>query len=147
MREKPRTTAVAEETLTPQRRVVLDVIRESDDHPTANEVFARVGQKLQAISYATVYNSLHYLTETGLIREITFGNGASRFDRVVVRHDHAICEECGRLVDFDLPETFELMRRAARRAHFKPASIHLTLIGLCPDCQKKNLTSKNIGTN
>jgi Fe2+ or Zn2+ uptake regulation protein len=122
-------------TLTPQRVAVLDVVRASDDHPTADEVFAAARDRLPTISYATVYNSLHYLTEAGLIREITFGNGASRYDREVGRHDHAFCQKCARLVDFDLPETVDLMRRAARRANFKPASIHLTLIGLCSDCQ------------
>jgi Fur family transcriptional regulator, peroxide stress response regulator len=127
---------VDEAGLTPQRRVVLEVIRESDAHPTANDVFAGARAKLESISYATVYNSLHYLCEAGLVREITFGNGASRFDRITSRHDHALCELCGKLVDFDLTETPDLMRKAARRVHFKPVSIHLTLFGLCPDCQK-----------
>lgn len=124
-----------EEGLTPQRRVILEVVRDSDAHPTANDVFAAARQKLATISYATVYNSLHYLKETGLIREITFGNGAARYDRITERHDHAFCENCGHLVDFDLVET-TLMRRAARRVHFKPTSVHITLIGLCPTCQK-----------
>ncbi len=127
----------AEEGLTPQRRVVLEAIRESDGHPTANDVFAAARGKLATISYATVYNSLHYLSEAGLIHEITFGNGASRYDRVTGRHDHAICESCGKLVDFDLLESLDLMRRAARRVRFKPASIYLTLVGLCPDCQTR----------
>ncbi|MEP7271239.1 MAG: Fur family transcriptional regulator [Acidobacteriota bacterium] len=123
--------------MTPQRRVVLEVIRESDGHPTASDVFAAARGKLETISYATVYNSLHYLTEAGLVRELTFGNGASRYDRVTGRHDHAFCECCGKLVDFDLLESVDLMRRAARRVHFKPASIHLTLVGLCPECQTR----------
>jgi Fur family peroxide stress response transcriptional regulator len=127
--------------LTPQRRVVLEAIRESDGHPTANEVFASARARLDSISYATVYNSLHYLCESGLVREITFGNGASRYDRVISRHDHAICERCGKLVDFDLLESLELMRKAARRVHFKPASIHLTLVGLCPSCQNHDADS------
>lgn len=129
---------VEEAGLTPQRRVVLEVIRDRDWHPTANEVFAAARARLESISYATVYNSLHYLSEAGFVREITFGNGASRYDRITSRHDHALCELCGRLVDFDLTETPELMRKAARRVHFKPASIHLTLFGLCPECQQQD---------
>jgi Fur family peroxide stress response transcriptional regulator len=75
------------------------------------------------------------LKEAELIREITFGNAASRYDRETRRHDHAVCKACGKLVDFDLPETAELIKSAARRSRFQPESIHLTLVGLCPDCR------------
>lgn len=123
--------------LTPQRRAVLRVVRESEDHLTAAEIFARAQKLLPKISYATVYNSLRYLKETGLLGEITFGNAASRYDRETARHDHAICTACGKLLDFDLAETLNLMKAAARRSRFKPESIHLTLVGLCPDCAGK----------
>ena len=121
--------------LTRQRQVVLQVVNETQAHPTASEVFEQARKLLPTISYATVYNSLRYLKDAGLVLEITFGNGASRFDRETGRHDHALCTECGKLVDFDIAETVELMRSAARRTRFKPESIHLTLMGLCPDCR------------
>jgi Fe2+ or Zn2+ uptake regulation protein len=121
--------------LTPQRKVVLQVVRETEGHLTAGEVFEAARKRTPAISYATVYNSLRYLKEAGLISEITFGNAASRYDSETLRHDHAICTGCGKLVDFDLPETVDLMRAAARRSKFKPESIRLTLLGLCPDCR------------
>ena len=121
--------------LTPQREVVLRAVRGGAGHMTANEVFEAARTLLPTISFATVYNSLRYLKDAGLIGEVTFGNGASRFDRETARHDHALCSNCGRLVDFDLPETVELARAAARRTRFKAESIHLTLVGLCPDCR------------
>ena len=77
--------------LTKQREVVLQVIVDADEHPTANEVFDKAKQLLPGISFATVYNSLRYLKEGGHIAEISFGNGASRFDSLTSRHDHAIC--------------------------------------------------------
>ena len=123
--------------LTRQREAVLRVIRERDDHPTANEIFEAARAILPAISYATVYNSLRYLRSEGLVREINFGNSASRYDRVTERHDHAICTGCGKLVDFDLTEAVDLMRAAARKSHFKAHSVHLTLLGLCPDCREE----------
>jgi Fur family transcriptional regulator, peroxide stress response regulator len=121
--------------LTKQRSVVLEVVRSSAEHLTANEVYDGARLLMPTISFATVYNSLRFLKDSGLILEITFGNGASRFDRVTSRHDHAICSRCGKLVDFELPEIVELTRRAARRSQFKPESIHLTLVGLCPACR------------
>ena len=121
--------------LTRQREAVLQVIRESENHLTAGEIFEAARQRLPSISYATVYNSLKYLRETGLVHEISFGGaGASRYDRETARHDHAICTACGKLVDFDLKVTSEVLRAAVRKTRFKPESIHLTLRGLCPDC-------------
>jgi Fur family peroxide stress response transcriptional regulator len=121
--------------LTPQRQAVLRVVAESAEHLTANEIFEAARKSLPSISFATVYNSLKYLREAGMVREINFGKGSSRYDRETARHDHAVCSRCGKLVDFDLAETPQLIRAAARRSRFKPESIHLTLVGLCPDCQ------------
>ena len=123
--------------LTRQREVVLRVIRDAHEHLTANEVFGRAKDLLPTISFATVYNSLRFLKEAGHIAEISFGNGASRFDRITHRHDHAICTSCGRLVDIEMEHPAEMMRKAARQSKFKPESIEFTLRGLCPDCAKK----------
>ena len=123
-------------TLTPQREAVFQVIRESEDHLTAAEIFESARRRLPSISYATVYNSLKFLKDSGLISEISFGNGSSRYDRETERHDHAICTRCGRMVDFDLTETGGLLRAAVRKTRFKPESLHLTLRGVCPDCRE-----------
>jgi Fe2+ or Zn2+ uptake regulation protein len=121
--------------LTPQRDAVYQVIREREEHLTANEIFEAARKRLPTISYATVYNSLRFLKEAGLVHEINFGDSASRYDRETERHDHAICTGCGKMVDFNLPEAAELMRAAARKSHFKPESVHLTLRGLCSGCR------------
>ena len=133
---QPRTTTGLGDKLTRQRQAVLQVIREREDHPTANDIFAAARRRLPGISYATVYNSLRFLKEAGLVHEITFGDSASRYDRETDRHDHALCSQCGKLVDFDLPQAAELMKAAARRSKFKPESVHLTLKGVCPDCRE-----------
>ena len=91
--------------LTPQRDAVFQVILNREDHPTAGEIFEAAKLRLPSISYATVYNSLRYLRDAGLVHEIKFGDSSSRYDRETDRHDHAICNNCGKLVDFDLPQT------------------------------------------
>ena len=121
--------------LTKQRKAVLQVIRESENHLTASEIYEAARRRLPSISYATVYNSLKYLKDAGLVNEISFGNGASRYDRETERHDHALCTRCGKLVDFDLTVTSDLVRAAVRQTRFQPQTIHLTLRGLCPDCK------------
>ena len=124
--------------LTKQREVVLQVIRDADQHLTASEVFAAAKDLLPSISFATVYNSLRFLKEAGHIAEIQFGNGASRFDRMTSRHDHAICTRCGKLVDIEMDLPADLLKDAAKFSKFKPESIEFTLRGLCPDCTVKD---------
>lgn len=129
-------TSIKETGLTKQREVVLQVIRNAHEHLTANEVFTAAKELLPTISFATVYNSLRYLKEAGLIAEITFGNGASRFDRMTHRHDHAICTDCGKLVDIEMEVPAEILKKAARQSKFKPETLEFTLRGKCPDCAR-----------
>lgn len=124
--------------LTKQREVVLRVIRDGHGHLTANEVFAAAKALLPSISFATVYNSLRYLKDAGHIAEIGFGSGASRFDPVTHRHDHAICSACGKLVDIEIEVPAELMKKAARQSKFKAETLEFTLRGKCPECVRKN---------
>jgi len=123
--------------ITKQRQAVLQVIRQSEEHLTASEVFEDARRVLPGISFATVYNSLHYLKNEGLIGEVRFGMGATRYDRTLTRHDHAICNNCGKLVDLKLSIPDGLFKEAAKRSKFEPDSIELTLHGLCPDCKRK----------
>ena len=120
--------------LTRAREVVLEVIRDSREHLTANDVFAVAKAKLPSISFATVYNSLRYLKDAGHIAEIQFGNGASRFDGMTHRHDHALCTRCGKLVDIDMEHPRKLVEKAAALSNFQPESLEFTLRGLCPAC-------------
>lgn len=124
---------------TKQRQAVLQVIRESEEHLTANEVFEKARVILPGISFATVYNSLRFLKNEGLIGEVRFGNDSTRYDRTLNRHDHALCNSCGKLVDLELSIPDELLRAAARRSKFKPESIELTLRGSCPECTKNKI--------
>ncbi len=123
--------------LTKQRTAILQVIRESDHHMTANEVFDNARAILPAISFATVYNSLRYLSGEGMIGEVRFGKDATRYDRNLARHDHAICNECEKLIDLDLNIPDELIREAAERSGFTTGVIELTLHGSCPDCTNR----------
>ena len=111
--------------------------RSAHSHMTANDVFVAAKSKLSTISFATVYNSLRYLKEAGHIAEIQFGNGASRFDKFTHRHDHAICTQCGKLVDIEMELPKDLVKKAAKYSKFKPETLEFTLRGLCPECAEK----------
>jgi Fe2+ or Zn2+ uptake regulation protein len=122
--------------LTKQRQAVLRVIRESEEHLTANEVFEDARRLLPGISFATVYNSLRYLKQEGLIGEVSFGADATRYDRKLTRHDHALCNRCGKLVDLELSIPVALIEQASALSKFDAESLELTLRGLCPECCK-----------
>ncbi|MFN0278733.1 MAG: Fur family transcriptional regulator [Pyrinomonadaceae bacterium] len=129
-------TGIQDLGLTKQRAVVLKVIRVAEDHLTANEVFAQAKALLPSISFATVYNSLRFLKNAGHIAEVHFGNGASRFDRMTSRHDHAICVKCDALVDIEIKHSPKLVKRAVKASKFKFKSLEFTLKGICPDCKE-----------
>lgn len=123
--------------LTKQRQCVLGVIYESEKHLTANEVFEEARVRLPGISFATVYNSLRYLKGEGLIGEIQLVSGAHRYDRNLTRHDHAICNGCGTIVDLKLALPGRVLEKARELSNFEPESIELTFRGRCPECRNK----------
>ncbi len=122
--------------LAKQRKAVLRVIRNADEQLTANEFFERSKKLLPGISFATVCNSLRLLKEGGHIGEVNFRNGASRFDRKLLRHDHAIYNNCGKLVDMELDLSAEFVGTAADISKSELESMKLTLRELCPNCKE-----------
>ena len=129
--------------LTKQRQAVLRVIRDSDEHLTANEVFESARRLLPGISFATVYNSLRYLKVEGMIAEVHFGTDVTRYDRKIARHDHAVCRVCQKLVDLDLPLPDELVEQARALSNFEAESVELLLRGTCPDCSCQQLLARD----
>ena len=121
--------------MTPQRRAVLEAVRASDDHPRAAEIYDRVRRVLPGIAFGTVYNALNALAEQGAIRQLTFGDAASRFDGRVERHDHALCTRCGDLADVDVAPPADVVREAALRTGFAIHAHHTQLLGLCAKCR------------
>src|SRR4030095_12105773 len=86
--------------MTPQRRAIIDYMQSAYHHPTADEVLQAVNRKFPMTSRATVYNTLNWLKEAGMIREV-FEGGMVRFDPNTARHHHFICKECGKVEDVE----------------------------------------------
>lgn len=110
---------------TPQREVVLKVILEKRDHPTADEIFARVKSSMPTISLATVYNCLEALVQGGLVRQVNFERSPTRYCPNLQEHAHFHDETTGRIVDVDLPAEF-----VARLHHILPAGFDARSIEL-----------------
>lgn len=88
---------------TPQREVVYDVLLKKRDHPTADEVFARVKSERPSISLATVYNCLETLVQCDLVRAVNFERGPTRYCPNLSPHAHFHDEQSGQTHDIDLP--------------------------------------------
>ena len=88
---------------TPQREVVYSVLLKKRDHPTADEVFARVRAERPAISLATVYNCLEALVSCDLVRAVNFERGPTRYCPNLHPHAHFHDEGTGEIHDIDLP--------------------------------------------
>ena len=122
--------------LTPQRRAVLDVLRASHDHPTAQEVFERVRRTSPGIGAATVYRALNMLVESGQALELALGDAAARYDANTARHDHVVCTRCGAAADVVPGLPPRLAREVAAVSGFTVTGHDLKFTGLCPQCTK-----------
>lgn len=121
--------------ITPQRHAILEYLIESMSHPTADEIFKALEEKFPNMSVATVYNNLRVFKEAGLVKELTYGDSSSRFDWVTTDHYHAICEECGKIVDFYYPVLDEVESVAQHVTGFQVHSHRMEVYGICPSCQ------------
>jgi Fur family peroxide stress response transcriptional regulator len=88
---------------TPQREIVYDVLLKKRDHPTADEVFARVKSEMPTISLATVYNCLETLVQCDLVRAVNFERGPTRYCPNLAPHAHFHDEQTGATHDIELP--------------------------------------------
>jgi Fur family ferric uptake transcriptional regulator/Fur family peroxide stress response transcriptional regulator len=122
------------------------VVSEAHDHPTAAEVFDRVSEILPGVGPATIYRTLGMLVESGQILELRVGQSPMRYDRNVDRHDHLICDSCGRVIDVQLPvDRTRSIDPLEARHDFHVASYELRVHGKCADCRKSHKKGMNRG--
>jgi len=121
--------------MTPQRRAVLEALRESGDHPSAVAIFERARRRYPRIAYATIYNALNALVAAGLVKQISLADAAARFDHRTDEHAHAICSICGSLIDLDVEWPLEATARAAAERGFTLDAIDVQVHGRCQQCQ------------
>jgi len=117
---------------TPQREVVFKVILEKRDHPTADEIFARVKNEMPTISLATVYNCLETLVTCGLIRQVNLERAPTRYCPNLHEHAHFHDESSGQVHDVELPEDLMERLRELLPPGFDARCIELTYRGRAP---------------
>lgn len=121
--------------MTRQRQVIMEELRATDQHPSADDLHGRVKQKLPRISLGTVYRNLEILTELGEIQTIALAGSLKRFDGIPQNHYHMRCVNCDRLVDAPMEVIDSLERALQEKTEFRILDHQLEFTGICPDCQ------------
>ena len=122
--------------MTPQRQIIMDAICEGRGHTALPQILERVQQKAPAINQATVYRSLHFLLNMGLIVKAEITPGETVYE-IAGRspHHHLLCRACHHEVEIDAQPLAALQADLQQRYGFVIDASHLLLTGLCAHCQ------------
>ncbi len=121
-----------------QRRVILEVLRASEVHPTADMVYELVKQRLPRVSLGTIYRNLDLLCQEGRINKIDGPGKQKRYDGNILPHHHARCTVCDRLVDlFRVDPPADVIDRAAGESGFQIHDYSIEFSGVCGSCQQE----------
>ncbi len=124
--------------LTSQRRVILEALLERKDHPTADQVYELVRDRLPGLSRATVYRALETLVQAGAARKVFHPGAVARFDPMVARHHHLVCQICGKLVDVDSSQIKDIPLPDIHPSGFTITDYSINFTGICLGCQESS---------
>jgi Fur family peroxide stress response transcriptional regulator len=127
--------------ITPQREIILEYLITHHNHPSVETIRDGIEAKLPNLSVATIYNTLRLLVDNGLVIELPNNDGGIRYDFFGFPHYHAICENCGKIIDIfddDYPALVQHVQATTReKTGFLITGTQLEVSGICPECQQK----------
>ncbi len=118
---------------TKQLEVVWHEVANDNSHPTADQIYERVRRQIPNISLGTVYRNLQKLVTEGKLQVLTLGR-TQHFGPLVDRHQHFICESCGRVYDVFVGEDEEILPSSLPQGGFTVTSHQLAFYGACKSC-------------
>ncbi len=131
--------------LTAQRRAILESVFGTQEHFTAEQLLAWSRRRDKSVSRATVYRTLPLLTESGLVREMDFGQAYKFYDPNYAerpRHNHIICQDCHQIVEFDSEKLEALEDELCRALGFAVTSHRLQITARCEELRKSGTCSR-----
>ncbi|CAN5207112.1 transcriptional repressor [soil metagenome] len=121
---------------TPQRRMLLSVLAESNGHVTATELVERCRRADPQTTPSTVYRTLDMLEQLGLVRHCHGADGREEFHVLPeTEHGHLFCSACGEAWDIERDDAAGLVRLLDRQRGFMVDLTHLAVVGLCRKCR------------
>lgn len=125
--------------ITVQRRLLLDLLCQSNEHMNAKELYRLASARDESISPATVYRSLKLFKELGLIEERRLGKVCCCYEmKQSSEHQHLVCQGCGKVMEFETPLFQELVDTIQREQNFKVTKAELYLEGHCEQCHERS---------
>jgi Fur family ferric uptake transcriptional regulator len=126
---------------TSQRDLILETFLRTEDHLTSEDLYNLVKRVDPTVGQTTIYRTLKLLTEAGLAREVRFGDNKTYYEHHFNHghHDHMICTNCGRVIEFFSAEIEAMQDQAADNFGFRPTHHSLRIWGLCRECQKESI--------
>ena len=123
---------------TAQRDLILDVFLRTEGHLSGEDLYRLVREKDPTVGQTTVYRTLRLLTDAGLAREVRFGDGRAHYEHNYKHehHDHMICSQCGKIIEFYSPELEAIQDAMAAKYKFELRSHLLRMIGICVQCRQ-----------
>jgi Fe2+ or Zn2+ uptake regulation protein len=118
--------------MTANAKLILNIINTSDSHLTAEQIYLKLKEASSKTVLATVYNNLKTLHENELIRKVSVEGCPDRYDKVI-RHDHLVCKQCGRLTDIILEDLTVTLKKEIRE---EILSYDLKISYICSDCRQ-----------
>lgn len=118
---------------TKQLELIWDAVKNETSHPTADQIYERVRKQSPNISLGTVYRNLQKLVADERLQVLTLGR-SQHFDPVVQRHQHFICESCGRVYDVFVDDAEEIVPAKLPDEGFTVTSHQLAFYGACKRC-------------
>ncbi len=118
---------------------IYNIITKSMEPLTVEQIYTELQKKYPKVVMATVYNNVNKLWKACLIRKIAVENMPDRYDRVV-KHDHLICQMCGRLTDISFQDLTASLREQMQGEFL---SYDLKVFYICPECRKQQDKSAN----
>jgi len=130
--------------MTRQRKAILEMLKSTDTHPTADDVYGAVRQQLPHVSLGTIYRNLEILCHNDLVRKLDMAGAQSRYDGDMSQHYHVRCIYCNRIGDMRIASmTFAESIKYAPK-HFVIVGHNLKFLGVCSDCRKRGLEDEVI---
>lgn len=134
--------------ITIAREAILDILSQTEEHLSAEEVYLAVHKIYPNVGLTTVYRTLELLVHMGLVFKFDFGDGRARYElsegpKGTRHHHHLVCTSCGRVIDYTdfIDDEIELLGRTEKglsnKFGFKITNHLIQFYGLCDECQKK----------
>jgi len=121
-----------------KRDAILQTIRSTKSHPSAEWVFEQLREDFPNLSLGTVYRNIAEFKESGEVMSVAVVDGIDRIDGDTSPHEHLVCTACGAVDDLELGlQAEELTKQISERSGAEVNRLHLTAYGLCSRCLKK----------